>query len=164
MSNPTEQFRLDPRLFTPKLETLAKDIGERTLAVPRVFWSEVRKKGNTAAYFPRLFDSYEQLADERIKRLYDIHCEVWRDQNRPVTPAFIRAFRDQTAIPQIRLRKSAVISEVTEPRTQRWRTPDGMALRGWSRRMDSLASRWNSKLEAKAVALEYSIAKDQQAQ
>jgi hypothetical protein len=158
MSDPNEQFPLDPRLLTPKLEPLATEIGERTFAVPKLVWSEVRKKGNTAAYFPRLFDSYEHLTDERIKRLYDIHCEVWKDQNRSVTPAFIRAFRDQTAIPQILLRKSAVISEVTKPRTKRWQIPDGMVLRGWNRRMDKLVAKWNGILEADALKLEYRAA------
>jgi hypothetical protein len=155
MSDPTERFRLDPRLLTPKLEPLAREMNERILATEKRIRFEVKQNGNMAGYFPRLFDSYEQLADERIKRLYDGHCEVWKDQNQSVTPAFIRAFRDRIAIPEIRLRKSAVISEVTEPRTKQWQNPHAMSLREWNRRMDKLVAKWNGILEADALKLEY---------
>lgn len=41
------------------------------------------------------FDFHEQLADDWAERLYAAHCDAWAQQNRSVSPAFIRAIRDR---------------------------------------------------------------------
>jgi hypothetical protein len=160
----SEQFRLDPRLLTPKLETLARELNERAVAAKSRIWFDVKKSGNTAGYWPRFFEFHKTLADERATKMFDAYCETWKEQNGSVTPAFIRWVGDTEIIPMINTRKGTVMSEVIVRGTRtRQPPPNAMALRGWSRTMNSLASRWNSELEARAAALEYTIAKDQQA-
>jgi hypothetical protein len=163
MTDPAEQFRLDPRLLSRKLEDISKEMNKRAAAGEGRIRSEVKNSGNTAGYLPQLFNFHEKLTDEWARKVYDAHCETWKEQNRVVTPAFIRWVRDTEIIPMINTRKGTVMSKVIVRGTRTRQPPNAMALRGWSRTMNSLASRWNSELEARATALEYTIAKDQQA-
>jgi hypothetical protein len=163
MSNPAEQFRLDSRLLSPKREAISRDVNERAAAEEGRVRSEVEKSGNTASYLPRFFEFHERLANEWATKMFDACCETWKEQNRVVTPAFIRWVRDMEILPMIDTRKGTVMSKVILRGTRTRQPPKATSLRGWVRSMDRLASRWNSELETKAAALEYNIAKDQQA-
>jgi hypothetical protein len=154
---------LDQRLLSPKVEELTTEMQERAVEGERSAQLDTGQRGNSGGYLPRLLDFHEDLTNEWIKRLYEVHCEAWKEQNRSVTPAFVRAFRDRAAIPMIAVRQSTVQSHISRRGTLIRQTPDAVAVGECSRRMHKLAKRWHSKLEAEAVALEYCISKDQQA-
>jgi hypothetical protein len=163
MSIPADQFRLDPRLLSPKLEDISRDMNERAVAGTARIRSEVEKSGNTAGYLPRFFDFHAKLVDEWASKVFDAYCEAWQEQNGSVTPAFIRWVWGIAIIPLIATRKSTVISQVNSRGTKNKQPPDGIALRGWSRRIDQLKANKNSELEAKAAKLEYhSVRRPQQ--
>jgi hypothetical protein len=159
MSNLAEQFRLDPNLLLPKLEEISRAMNERAVAGTGNIRAVIRKSGNTAGYWPRFFELHEKLAEEWATKLFDAHCETWKEQNGVVSPAFIKWVRDTKIIPMIKQRQSTVISPLSRLR----RPPDGIAMRGWSLRMGKLVAQWNRKLEAEAVRLKYrSVERPQQ--
>src|SRR5450755_1454482 len=91
----TEQFHLDPRLTSPKLQALSTEMNHRADAEKRRINFEVSKSLNPAVYLDRLRAFHEKLTDEWVKRAYGDYCETWKDQNNSVTPAFIRWVRDK---------------------------------------------------------------------
>jgi hypothetical protein len=153
---------LDQRLLSPKLERLAIEMHKRIADAERRIDSEVARSGNTAGYLSRLFDFHEQLTDEWANRTYTACCEACEQQNRPITPAFIRAVRDEAIVPLIATRNSTVLWQVDLRGTRTRQKPNAGALGAWRRKMGSLAARWCNDLEAKAVATEYRAVGQQQ--
>jgi hypothetical protein len=125
---------LDQRLLSPRLQDLAEDMHKRVAEGERKAAFDAQKTGNTAGYLPRLFEVQHQLTDEWAKKLYDVHCEVWRIQGHSITADFIRA-----------------VSWCTRT----GRNHDAAALGHWTRMMVSLRAEWARDLEAEAVASEY---------
>ena len=156
--SPVDKFRwsdLDRRLLSPKVIDLAEKMQKRIADGERRVAFQARQSGNAASYLPRLFDFHEQLVDEWAEGLYAVHCEAWAQQKRTVSPAFIRAVRDQAILQLISLRTSSVEAEVTRRGTASSNPPNPIALGEWKRRMNRMAGRWKRKLEAEAVASEY---------
>jgi len=151
---------LDRRLLSSKLDDISKNMHEHAVAEERRIHSEVRKRGNSAGYLPRLLEFHERSTDEWARRVYDAHVEAWEQQNRTITPAFVRAVFDEALAPLIASRVSSVIGEVTQRATRTKRAPNAVALRAFARRMAGLASRWRNNLEATAVAVEYCVTPD----
>ena len=146
---------LDQRLLSPRLQDLAEDMHKRVAEGERKAAFDAQKTGNTAGYLPRLFEVQHQLTDEWAKKLYDVHCEVWRIQGHSITADFIRAVSNR-AIPELILgRKGAVEGLVQLWCTRTGRNHDAVALGHWTRMMVSLRAKWVRKLEAEAVASEY---------
>lgn len=149
---------LDQRLLSPKTSELAEEMHQRAGEAQRSIAYETAQSGNSAGYLPRWFSFQEILADEWAERLYAAHCETWTEQNRTISPAFIRAVRDQAIAQLFAARRSSAqhevelravrISDTGNPQTS-------AAIGEWTRRMSRLAARWNRKLEAEAVACEY---------
>lgn len=155
-----ESFRwedLDQRLLSPKTNDLAEEMSERSAKAESEIAFETAQSGNSAGYLPRLFDFHEQLTNEWAERLYAVHSEVLRQQNRSASAAFIRAVRDRPIAEMIAARKSSLQSWVCLRATRIGEQPNSAALAEWNRRMDRLATRWNRKLEAEAVAIEYRV-------
>jgi hypothetical protein len=154
---------LDQRLLSPKTSDLAQEMHQRAGEAQRSIAYETAQSGNSAGYLPRWFAFQEQLADEWAERLYAAHCETWTEQNRTISPAFIRAVRDQAIAQLFAARRSSAqhevelravrISDTSNPQTS-------AAIGEWTRRMSRLAARWNRKLEAEAVACEYRTSAD----
>jgi hypothetical protein len=128
---------------------------QRIAEAERKIGFETAQSGNSAGYVPRLFDFHERLTDEWVGRLYAAHCRAWNEQNRSVSPKFIRAIRDRPIADLIAARKSAVEAAVRSRGTRIGEQPNPIALRAWNLQMRRLARRWNRKLEADAVATEY---------
>lgn len=149
---------LDRRLVSPKTNELAEEMQKRAAEGERQISFEVSQSGNSAGYLPRLFDFHEDLTDEWAERLYAVHCEVCHQQKREISPEFIRAVRGHAVLTMIAARKSAVQSGVAQRGVRTSKPANSAALGGWVRRMDHLAHRWSQKLEAEAVACEYSDA------
>jgi len=136
-----DEFRwenLDERLLSPKLHEVSEEMQKRSVEGERKAAFDTHQSGNAAGYLTRLFDFQERLTDEWAERLYAAHCEAWSQQNRTVTPAFIRAVRDRAIIQLIGVRKSTVQFGVglpcqtnrraTEPRrSRRMESPHGPA-------------------------------------
>lgn len=150
-----EQFFLDSRLLSPKLHDISRDINARAAAGERQISFEVSKSGNAAGYFPRLFDFYIELAEERANRIFDAYCETWKEQNRSVTPAFIRWVRGKAIIPGIDTRKSTVLAEIQRRAVSTNQPLSEIVERSWNLRMGELATKLGNKMEAEAVKLEY---------
>jgi hypothetical protein len=146
---------LDQRLLSAKTNDLAEEMHKRTVEAEGKIEFDTAQSGNAAGYLPRLFDFHEQLADEWAERLYAAHCEAWSQQNRSLSAGFIRVIRDRPVAQLIAARKSSVHAGVCLRGTRIGEQPNSGALGEWHRRMDRLAARWNSKLEADAVACEY---------
>jgi hypothetical protein len=153
-----EPFRwevLDQRLIAPKISAIADKMHKRAAGEERRIAYEVAQSGNAAGYLPRLFDFHEQLTEQWAADVYAAHCKAWKEQGRTVSPGFIRAVRDRAITPLIATRKGTVQWEVSIRATRISEPLNSCALGEWSRRMDRLAARWSSKLEAEAVAAEY---------
>jgi hypothetical protein len=152
---------LDRRLLSPKLNDLAKEMQKRIAESERETHFDTQKSGNSAGYLPRLFAAHEKLTEEWAKRLYEAYCEALNEQCESVSPEFIRAVRDQPIAAFIAARKASVQAAVRLRGIRIREEPNSIALGEWNRKMDRLATRWNGKLEAEAVAVEYRSAKDQ---
>lgn len=155
-------FRLEhinQQLLSAKTNDLAEEISRRISEGRRRIEFETAQSGNSAGFASRWLDFEEQMAEERVQRLYAAYCETWVQQNRSVTPAFIRAVRDQAIAQTLAAVKSSVIGGL-QMRAQRMSQPINSAAIGeWSRRMDRLANRWYRKLEAEAIAAQYRAAR-----
>jgi hypothetical protein len=146
--------QLDQRLLIPKLEELAQEMQKRSIEANNKAGSATRTSGNTASYFPRLFEAQRQLTEEWAQRVYDVHCEVWRIQGNTVTPEFIRTVGEKAVTELIATRKGAVES-AAELWCKRNRHGGHIPLGSWARTIIELRSRWVNRLEAEAVAGEY---------
>src|SRR5271169_939394 len=146
---------LDRRLISPKTTELAEEMYKRATEAERRIHFEVSQSGNSAGYLPRLFDFHEELINEYAEKLYALHCEACNQQSREISPEFIRAVRGQAVLTMIAARKSAVRSGVILEGVRTGKPPNSAEFDLWNQRMDRLAHRWSSRLEAEAVACEY---------
>jgi hypothetical protein len=153
---------LDQRLISPKSNELAEEMQRRSAESEGAIGFKTAQSGNSAGYLPRLFDFHEKLVDEWAERLYAAYCETWSQQNRTISPEFIRAVRDRPVAQLIAAQKSSLQAQVCLRGMRIGEQPNPTALEEWDRRMDRLATRWNSKLEADAVACEYRVSKNRQ--
>jgi len=153
---------LDQRLISPKTSELAKEMHSRGTEADRKIAFETARSLNSAGYLPRLFDFHEQLTDEWAQRLYAAHCDAWAEQNRLVSPAFIRAIRDRPIAQLFAARKSSVKYQVSSRSMRTGESINQVALLSWDLRMDRLVTRWRNRLEAEAVACEYHAARNGQ--
>jgi len=153
---------LDQRLISPKTNELAEEMQRRSAEAEGAIGFKTAESGNSAGYLPRLFDFHEKLVDEWAERLYAAYCETWSQQNRTISPEFTRAVRDRPVAQLIAARKSSLQAQVCLRGMRIGEQPNPTALEEWDRRMDRLATRWNSKLEADAVACEYRVSKNRQ--
>jgi hypothetical protein len=151
---------LDQRLISPKTNELAQEMHRRGTEAEGDIGFKTAQSGNSAGYLPRLFDFHEKLTDEWAERLYAAYCEAWKQQNRTISPEFIRAVRVQPVAQLIAARKSSLRAQVCLRGMRISEQPNPIALEEWDRRMDRLATRWNCKLEGDAVACEYRLSKD----
>jgi hypothetical protein len=153
---------LDQRLISPKTNELAEEMQRRSAEAEGAIGFKTAQGGNSAGYLPRLFDFHEKLVDEWAERLYAAYCETGSQQNRTISPEFIRAVRDRPVAQLIAARKSSLQAQICLRGMRIGEQPNPTALEEWDRRTDRLAARWNSKLEADAVACEYRVSKNQQ--
>jgi hypothetical protein len=151
---------LDQRLISPKTKNLAQEMHRRGTKAARDIGFKNAQSGNSAGYLSQLFDFHEKLVDEWAEKLYAAYCEAWKQQNRTISPEFIRAVRDQPLAELIAARKSSLLEQVRSRGIQISEKPNATALEEWGRKMDSLATRWNCKLEGDAAACEYRFSKD----
>jgi hypothetical protein len=150
---------IDQRLLTAKTNNLAEEMSKRVEEGRRRVAFETAQSGNSAGYASRWFDFHEQLTEERVERVYAAYCETWVQQNRTISPAFIRAVRDRAVAQTFAAVKSSVANGILM-RARRIAEPyNSAAIEEWYRRMDRLAVRWNRRLEAEAVAAEYRAAR-----
>src|SRR5438105_4407562 len=151
---------LDRRLISPKTNELAEEMHKRSRQAKSQISFQTARSGNSATYLQRLFDFHEELADEWAARLFIAHCEAWVEQNRSISPSFIRAVSNRRIRELFAAHASSVKSEV-ERRAIRINEPIIPAvLSSWRLRMDRLANRWYNRLEAEAAKCEYSSARN----
>jgi hypothetical protein len=150
---------IDRRLLSPKTNDLAEEMHKRASEAERRIQFETAQSGNTAGYLPRWFDFQEQLTEEWAKRLYAAYCKAWTRQNRSITAAFIRVVRDRAIAELIAARKSSVRGGVVLRAQRTGQALNATAFDEWARQMDRLSARWNRRLEAEAVVIEYRAAK-----
>ena len=150
---------IDQRLLSAKTFGLAREMQKRANDAERRITFETAQSGNSSGYLPRYFGFHEQLADEWAEKLYAAYCETWREQNRPLLPAFIRAVSDRAIAELLAARKSSVCGQLGL-RAMRINEPlNAHAIGEWMRRMDRLANRWQRTLGGDAVAAEYGAVK-----
>ena len=143
----------------PRLTTLLKRC---TSAPPeaerRIALRDTAQTGSPRRFLIRLFDFHEQLTNEWAEKLYAAHCDAWIQQNRSISPEFIRAIRDRAIAHLFAARKSSMKSYVEDRWVRIGEAINKYVLTDWDLRMDRLASRWRRKLEADAAACEYRAA------
>jgi hypothetical protein len=161
-SSNTENVQLDRRLLAPKLRDLADEMHKRIVDGERLIQFEVSQSRNEARYLPRLFEFHKQLTDDWVSKAHAAYCETYKEQNRSVTPRFIRWVCDK-AIRMIETRRSTVLSQVLRRAVGRGQQLAKVNVDAWNGMMGRLSTRWSGKLEADAVACQYRMAKDQQA-
>lgn len=151
---------MDQRLISPKTIELAQEMGHRIRQAKNRISFETARSMNSAAYLPRLLDLHEQITDEWAGRLFAAYCQAWIEQNRPVSPAFIRAVSNRRIRELFAVRKSSVEHGIYD-RARRINEPaNPFILTNWRMRMDRLANRWHKRLEAEAAKCEYNIARN----
>jgi hypothetical protein len=153
---------LDLRLISPKTNELAREMHKRARDGENKIAFETAKSLNSAGYLPRLFDFHEELVDEWAKRLYAAYCVAWEEQNRVVSPAFIRGIRDRPMAQLFAARESSVKFEVYSRANRMGESVNQVAVAEWEHKMNRLANRWRSNLEAEAVACEYRAARERE--
>jgi len=151
--------QIDQGLLTAKTHNLAEENSRRVAKEKRRIQFECAQNGNSASFTLRWFDFMEQEAGERAEKIYAAYRETWLQQNRVITPSFIRAVRDRAIADTLAGIKSSVEHSELMLARQQGRPPKSMALAEWSRRMGRLAARWNRRLEGEAVAAEYGAAR-----
>ena len=144
----------DERLLSAESNDLAEEMSERSKKAESEIDFETQQSGNSAGYLPRLFELHEQLTDEWAERLYALHCKIWRLRNRPLSAVVIRAIRDAPIAQMFAARKSSLVAWICRRAARIGEQPNSTSLAEWGRRMDRLATRWNRRLEAEAIALE----------
>ena len=163
MSEPDPLFRwedLDQRLIKPELRLLTGEMQMRAVDGKRLVVLESSKTGNAGSYFPLFFDFQEQLAEEWVQGLYALYRDAPNRQNRPVTPAFIRAVWVRVIFPFIGARTATVLGELSLDIARTRKRRNEVAEGAWVRRMGCLGTRWRDKLEAEAVTGEHRAAQE----
>jgi len=151
---------MDQRVISPKTNELSEEMGERIRQAENRISFETARSMNSAAYLPRLLDLHEQTTDEWAGRLFAAYCQAWIEQNRPVSPAFIRAVSNRRIRELFTVRTSSVEQGIYD-RARRINEPTNpFILTNWRMRMDRLANRWHKRLEAEAAKCEYNIARN----
>ena len=146
---------INQQLLSAKTNEIAEEMSKRISEGRRRIEFECAQLGNSAAFPLHWCDFMEQIAEERARRIYEAHREAWTQQNRVITPTFIRAIRDRVLGQVFAATKSSVASNMGM-RARRISEPlNPSLLVSWSMRMDRLATRWNRKLEADAIATGY---------
>ena len=146
---------IDQELLKEKTFELARKMHDVAGKGERRIQFETARNLNSSAYLAHYLDFHEQLANEWAEQLYQAHRETWKQQNRPVLPAFIRAVRDRAIVPLFAARKSAVGGQVALRAMQTNDRPKPLAIAAWMLRMDRLADRWKRKLEAEAIVAQH---------
>lgn len=153
---------LDQRIVSSKTMDIVEDMSERVRTAESKISFETARSGNSSGYVARLLEFHEELTNEWAERLFAVYCEAWREQNRSITPNFIRAIRDRPIRTLFAARKSSVAAHIG---SRAFRTGEPMnpgSLTNWNLRMDRLAARWGRRLEAEAAKCEYRAARTQQ--
>jgi hypothetical protein len=153
---------IDQRLLTAKTNNLAEEMSRRVEEGKRRIAFETAQSGNSAGYASRWFSFQEQLTEERVERVYAAYCETWVQQNRTISPAFIRAVRDRALAETFAAVQSSVAHGVLDRARRIGEPHNSAAVEEWYRRMDRLRVRCNRKLEADAIAAEYHFARRSQ--
>jgi hypothetical protein len=143
----------DERLLTPKRDELYEEMSKRIDANDAKI--ALVRHGN---YLSRRLGFLEPLIDEYAGRLYAAYCRAWEEQDRSVSPSFIRAIRDRPIAFIFAGQKLATHERAARWARQRGESLDLAALKNWDLKIDRLATRWWHKLEAEAVACEYRTA------
>jgi hypothetical protein len=106
--------------------------------------------------FPSLILNEERV-DHRIRKTYEIYCDVWQKQGRAKSADFIRTVYVRGIVPIIHGRASAVASEF-----RRWGIRTSFSqelreahLRSFHLKMLRLEDRWKRSLEAEAKECQY---------
>ena len=151
---------LDHRLISPKTNQLAEEMHERIRHAKNKISFETARNGNSAIYLLRLLEFHEELADEWAERLFIAYCEAWVEQNRSISPSFIRAVSNRRIRELFAARISSVHGDVVGRATRISEPINPLVLSNWRLRMDRLANRWHNRLEAEAAKCEYSTARN----
>jgi hypothetical protein len=100
-------------------------------------------------------------AEELAAGYYSVYCEVWRSQQKPLSPEFLRAICPNSLRGLFSARVTGLGSEFSmeQMRTQRYNTEWLKAAMGeFTRSMDRLYARWVGLAEIDAKGLEYMLA------
>ena len=146
---------IDQELLKAKTFELARKMHELAVKGERRIQLETARNLNSSAYMAHYFDFHEQLANDWAEQLYQVHCETWKQQNRPLLPAFIRAVRDRAIVTLLAARKSAVCGQVTLRAMRMNKQPNSQSVAEWMRRMDRLADCFKRRLEAEAIVAQH---------
>ena len=146
---------VNQQLLSAKTNNIAEEMSKQVSEGKRRIEFEVAQLGNSAVFPSRWFDFMEQIVEEQTQKLYEAYLETWTQQNKTITPSFIRAVRDRALAESFAATKSSVASDILR-RARRISSPvNSGVLSTWSMKMDRLATRWNRKLEADAIAAQY---------
>jgi hypothetical protein len=147
---------IDQRLLAPKINALVEEMLKRSTDMEHEIDSDTSLSRNSALI--RWLDSKKELADEYAERSYAAHCEAWSQQNRTISPRFIRGVWSNDISKIFAAQKTSVVSSIAF-KVLREESVNSGALEEWQRAMDRLANRRGSDLEAEAVAIEYAAEK-----
>jgi hypothetical protein len=106
------------------------------------------------------FETHRLRADELAARYYALYCEVWRSQQKPLTPEFLRAICPNRLQGLMSARVAAVGSEFAQEQARtssfdvEWLKA---AMAEFQRSMDRLYAKWVRHAEVDAKGLEYMV-------
>jgi len=117
--------------------------------------------GNGLTVPVQRLEMYSLRTDELAARHYAVYCEVWRSQQKPLTPEFLRAICPNRLRVLMSARVNSTSSEFSleQMRTHR---PDNQwlksAMEEFRRSMDRLYAKWTKLAEIDAKGLEHLLA------
>jgi hypothetical protein len=158
---PFDWQQIDQTLANLMLGRFSQDIRKIILDDEQHIYYHNIGNGNSVAPPSQRLEMQLLRSDEWAGRTYEVYCEVWRSQQEPLSPQFLRAICPNGVRVVISARINSVTYELgmVQARTG---SPNSEWLKAatasFSRNMEMLYSKWQQAGEMDAKSLEYMLA------
>jgi hypothetical protein len=153
--------QVDETLASLMLAELSGEFGELNREDEQQIRFQNIGNGNSVTAPSQRLEMQLLRSDEWAARIYEVYCEVWRCQQKSLSPQFLRAVCQHGIRVLISVRVNAVSSELgmEQMRTHSYNSEWLKAVTaGFSRNMELLFGKWRRAAEIDAKSLEYMLA------
>jgi hypothetical protein len=150
---------VDHTLVNLKLTDLSEDMRTQLTDGERKIYFDNRLNENSMAVPHHLFQLRKRIADERVQKTYDIHCQVWEKQGYARSAEFLRAVYSHSLLPTLRAQAGAIAEEFSmfALRTNLPKSIVDPQIEMIRREMGKLEARWYRRIEAEARESELAV-------
>jgi len=163
MSDPLPFYwqQIDERLASLMMSKVSEEIRELSHQDEQHIRFQNMGNGNSMAVPSERLKMHLLRSNEWAARKFEVYCEVWRTQQKALSPAFLRDICKYGIRVLISARTSSVVSEFameqkrTHSHDPNWLRP---VIEGFRRDMERLFTKWEHIAEIDAKGLEYLLA------